>query len=470
MSSLIDAQLPVTTACVTSMRTAFSYITFNHRFVSKLQAALGLLVILAFGPQPTSAAVTQTWVHGQRNAVGNVNGATSLWAFFTYTNVSRANFTNVAIITFPARDLSLQRRNDTDISLYVGNGLVGKNLFILDPAAASASRKSVGRGATKFVVFSNAQPSEVFFIGVKSEGPQAAMFSIIVISSDRPFSWRDASNNVVATAFPLPTDVPDGTPDHPGVKNLLALVLEPEVTVQRIYVTNSIFHEQAGDLIGILSHTDPIDGGTDAATLNNHRTWNGFDAAVYDDSDQGDLGDATSVPPARTSDGPGTLRDFVGHGAGGVWEYAISDNALFNTGRVEHLTLVIQPASTNADFPVDLSRHIGAGRWLHAAFDVPFSATNVQICVSTDGPVDLYARRGDLPTFALFDKALTNVPQPGVCLEVGLNDSPRLNPGRYYVGVYNSGASPVPMRLFVTVQRNLTPRFDARVVKESVLA
>jgi hypothetical protein len=442
-----------------SSKLHFSRTPAGHR------VALGFLVILMLA-QPLPAAVRQMWVPGNR-----MGGKTNQWTLFAYTNVSMANFRNVAIVTVSPPELSrVDERREIDLYVARSRSAPEKNSFILDPAAVFASQKSVGRAGMKFVAFSNAQPQESFFIGVKSEERQPGTFGIMIISSDEPFSRRDANNNVVATAFPLPAEIPDGAPNQPRLTNLFALVLEPEVTVQRIYVTNSIIHEEGGDLVGILSHADPKGGGTDTVTLNNRRAWNGINTTVYDDSDQGDLGDATSIPPVVRSDGPGSLRDFVGHGADGVWQYAISDNALSHTGRVEQLSLVIQPANTNNDFPIDLSRPIGPGRWLHAAFDASADATNVQICVQSDGPVDLYERRSDFPTSAFFFKALTNIPPPGACMEVGLNDNPPLYSGRYYVGVHNPGTGSVRVRLVVTMQRSFNPTLNVRGARENALA
>jgi len=267
---------------------------------------------------------------------------------------------------------------------------------------------------------------------------------------------------------PLPIPIPDGTPDQPGGTNLFAFVTEPDFVIQRAYVTNRIYHEEAGDLIGIINHTDisADGGGADASvTLNNHRTWNGYENPdspyniIYDDSDQGDLD--TFVPTPIPTDGPGSLQDFVGQQAMGVWQYTISDNALFHTGVVEELTLVLQPASTNAGDAVNLTATIGPNKWLYAGFRVPADATNVEICAYYDppgGPIDVFVRRDFRPTLTQYDKATNNVLSPGACMEYGLDDQPPLNAGRYFVGVYNeSVSSPVTVHLIVTVQRGLVP-------------
>src|SRR5205085_3609783 len=127
-----------------------------------------------------------------------------------------------------------------------------------------------------------------------------------------------------------PVFIPDGTPDQPGGTNLMIMVLDPrdlQATMSRVYVTNAIYHEEAGDLIGILDRP----GGTNAVVLNNHRTWTEWEnpifpyGVVYDDSGQGDLGDETTTPPVFLPDGPGRLLDFIGEQAGPLWNFTISD-------------------------------------------------------------------------------------------------------------------------------------------------
>ncbi|HTD67193.1 MAG TPA: S8 family serine peptidase, partial [Candidatus Limnocylindria bacterium] len=405
----------------------------------------------------TFAALLDQRVGANNPLIVSTNGASNQWAFFTYQNVSNTAFRYVAIVTFFPLELSLPRYREADIDLYVARGANGSNLFNLDTDVISSSTRSTTRGGTEMLLFTNAGGSEVFHIGVKSEDQQGANFSIFAVSSDRPFSERDASNNIVAQAIPLPVSIPDGSPDKPGGTNLFALVFEPNVNIQRVYVTNSIYHEDGGDLIGILSHQDIEDQNEVSVTLNNHRTWQGFQEVIYDDSEQGDLGDETDNPPVLPPDGPGRLRDFVGQQAYGLWGYTISDNALFQTGLVQELTLVIQPASTNNDDAVNLTATVQPLHWIYAGFRVPADATNVQLCLKTDGDAELYLRREDFPTFTLFDK-MSNMVPPGACMNYGLMDDPPLSPGRYFVGVYNPSASAaINIHLVVTVQRGLVP-------------
>ena len=434
---------------------------FTNDFAPRISA-------LTRATNATSAGLLNQRVGANNPLIVSTNGASNQWSFFTYTNVTTPNFTNVAILTFFPPELSLPRFREADIDLYVARGANGANLFQLADPAIGASVRSTTRGGTELVVFSNAQPDEVFFIGVKSEDQQAANFNIYALSSDRPFSSRDASNNIIARAIPLPVEIPDGSPEQPGGTNLIMIVVEPpDVLVQRAYVTNSIFHEEAGDLIGIISHSDPANPEPTAVTLNNHRTWTGYENpippyhVVYDDSEQGDLDDGSGNPLFMRPDGPGRLLDFVGHPAFGVWNYTISDNAIFHTGVVEELTLVIQPASTNANQAVNLTATIAENGWLYAGFRVPADATNVEVCVTEITPpnaVEAYIRRDFLPTRTNYDKSGTNVPPDnGFCFNYGVDDLPPLNAGRYFVGVFNPGPGAVRVHLVVTIQRGLTP-------------
>ncbi|HMJ89981.1 MAG TPA: proprotein convertase P-domain-containing protein [Candidatus Acidoferrum sp.] len=397
--------------------------------------------------------------------ITTTNGATNQWAFYTFRNVT--SFTNVAILTFlppnvgflrPDPNLTPRtpRFNEGDIDLYVARSIGPLatsyfNLTNLDDSVIAGSDRSTRRGGTEFVVYSNSANNEVFYIGVKAEDQQAATFGLFAVASEKPFSSRNDSNNIVAQAIGIPGPIPDGSADAPGGTNFIMLVME-EASVQRIYVTNQITHENPGDLMGILNHTDQTTGEA-FATLNSHRHWPGNTARfIYDDSGQGDIDDA------HPSDGPGTLNDFVGHQALGPWFFSISDNAFGHTGTVDELTIVIEPSSTNDDFAVDIVRTIGAHGWLRAPFDVGADVTNVEACVSFldgNGPVNLYLRRGQFPTLTAFDKGEFGIGPPGDCMSLDLNDSPPLSIGRYFVGVYNDSALPVTVRLTVRLSRNL---------------
>ncbi len=67
----------------------------------------------------------------------------------------------------------------------------------------------------------------------------------------------------------------------------------------------------------------------------------------------------------------------------------------------------------------------------------------------------LYLRRGDLPTLTAFDQLLSVNPPSG-CLSVNFSTLPPLNPGRYYIGVFNPNGIPQTVSLNATVGLNPT--------------
>ena len=148
--------------------------------------------------------------------------------------------------------------------------------------------------------------------------------------------------------------------------------------------------------------------------LLNHQTFNGTLTRVYDDTDQGD------VPGAEPTDGPGSLRDFVGEDAQGAWILTVSDNALFHTGLVDNLTLRLEPVTTNNAPPGDFSitRTAQPGRFITVPVNVPLGATNMTICISSMDPPDnlqLYVRQGDFPTATDFDQVQLFPLREAVC-------------------------------------------------------
>jgi subtilisin family serine protease len=421
-------------------------------------------------PNATASAFLLDQRVGANSAlIVSTNGATNQWAFFTYTNVPTADFTNVVILTFLPPNLSLARYREADIDLYVSRSSSGggPDLFALDENAISAAAKSTRRGGSELLVFEDAKASEVFYIGVKSEDQQAANFSLFAASSKLPPSSTDSSNNIIVRALTRPAIIPDGSPEQPGGTNVMMVVSprDSDQTIARAYVTNSIYHEEAGDLLGILNRVS----GTNAVTLNNHRTWTEWEnptppyGIIYDDSGEGDLGDLTTTPPVFLPDGPGRLLDFLGEPAGPFWNFTISDNALFHTGFVNDITLVLAPASTNTTDPnvlIDRRYCVPPNTWRYAAANIPNDAFNMETCVSDFGtplPIQVFIREGDFPNFGAFAYHFQGDP-PGECFDIGLGDNPPLFPGRWYIGLYNSNTiETVCVNLKVTISRKSVP-------------
>ena len=393
-------------------------------------------IVLSF---PTNASpLLNLRVGANAPLLVSTNGATNQWNFFVFTNTTA--FTNVAFVTFLPPNLSRARYREADLDLYVTVGDVG--LLTLNPASLAAADKSLGRLGTEFITYSNSAAGTIYYVGVKSEDQQAANYGIFGTASELPFNGRDENGNQVLRGFAVPQDIPDGTPEQPMGVTIIAIG-QPD-TIQRVIVTNILTHEEAGDLFGNLSHNERF------AVLNNHRTFFGTQLFVYDDSQQADTNNTT-----RT-DGPGSLNDFIGEQAAGVWVLTVSDNALFHTGRVDLLTILIEPSTTNNNNgDINLTRTIQPKTFLYAAINVPPDATNLQVCVSglTD-PVQLLIRKGDLPNLATFDYSITVNP-PGLCVDISPGDAPPLSPGRWYIGIYNPSPIAVTATLTATVTRNL---------------
>ena len=257
-----------------------------------------------------------------------------------------------------------------------------------------------------------------------------------------PFGEQDAAGTWVLRGINVPAEIPDGAAFASPGTNIVAIA-PAAIAVRRVVVTNELAHERYTDLIGTLSH------GRTSVVLNSnslppvdpvpyHYTY------VYEDNGEDD------IAGAQPTDGPGSLRSFIGAQGMGVWYLAIADNVLTKTGRVESLTIRLDPQ--NALGGTD--REIVSDAWSLDFVDVPAGATNLAICLVNDSsialPVDLYVRRSGPPNAGLFDQKLTGIVSSG-CLSVDLSSLPPLNPGRYYLGIFNSNSVPQTVRIDATV-------------------
>jgi len=403
------------------------------------------------------------------NTIWGTNGAITLgvtnqWHFYVITNTGGIDFTNAAFVTFLPPDLSLPRmgvresdldnaaRAEADIDLYVS---ADPALLDLDPAAVTAADKSLGRGGTEVISFTNSAQGNVYYIGVKAEDQMAAEYGFLGVFSSVPFSEM-SSNGMYVRGFPLPVAIPDGNNANPGGVRVFGLAVQ-EMKVRRVVVTNSIWHQNLGDLVGNLSH------GQKFAVLNNHRNADpaiypppGPYPFIYEDNGEGNIVPPPVSPPYTVlkSDGPGSLRDFVGEEALGMWLLTMIDNHQTQTGSVQTLSLLLQPQNITNGTPITLAPNT----WTYDSIDVPPEATNLTVSVTFDGgsvgPVDLYVRRGAFPTQTQYDKSLTGITAPGGSLSIGVADSPPLNAGRYFIGVFNSSGVAQTIRIMVTVALN----------------
>lgn len=382
--------------------------------------------------------------------MGVTNGMTNQWHFYVLTNT--AGYTNAAFVTFMPVNLSLPRigvnqlrrlnnatREEADIDLYVSRNPALTNL---DPAVIAGADKARTRGGTELVVYSNALPG-VYYIGVKAEDQMAAEYGFLGVFSELPFSDNE-DGNLILRGFPTPAVVPDGLPEAPGGALVFGIATAP-IPVRRVVVTNTLTHQRFGDLIGTLSH------GAKYAVLNNHRDpvdpAPEFFTYIYEDNGEYPLN------TARGTDGPGSLREFVGEEGAGLWLLQMVDDAFSSTGRVDLLSIRLEPQNLEEDGSV---RVVQPRSWSYDFIDVPATASNLTVCVADNTqPVELYIRRGAFPSQAKYDKKLTVVP-PGGCLTIDRADLPPLSEGRYYIGVYNPNSTPQTLRLFVRLAFDVT--------------
>lgn len=389
-------------------------------------------------------------------------GVTNQWRFYVATNYgTNINYTNAAFVTFLPPTLSTPRlgpwspfqiadeisRPEADIDMYVSTNAALTNLI---PAELQNAWSSIGRGGTEIVTLSNSAPDQVYYIGIKSEDQMGGEYAFFALFSDVPFSERDSEGNIIIRGLPVPNQIPDGDNANPGVSLVLGISTETD-TIRKVTVTNTLTHEQMGDLFANLSHN------TDFAVLHNHSFGNGdlTQRFIYDDSDDG-----LSTDSQRT-DGPGSLNNFQAGDAVGLWLLTTLDDSPSATGRVESLTIKVEPQRILDEGDV---LTIGARRFGRTFVEVPAGATNLSISVTNISdqltpaqqklPVELYVRRENPPTLTAYDYRVTVEPPGGTnTLEIGLNDLPPLQPGIYYIGVFNP--NPVPQRVIVWARIDL---------------
>lgn len=385
------------------------------------------------------------------------NGVANQWRFYVVTNTlppSDPQFgddsaaTNIAFATFLPPNLSLPRTNTADIELYVTRD---PSLTNLNPVAIANSRRSVSRSGRESVVFTGADapPKAIFYAGVKSEDQQSANFGFFAVSSSAPFSAEDTNGNVYMQGFPIDTEIPDGSASAPQATFMFAFCVD-QIVVQNVVVTNIITHEETGDLFGALDHDDGE--GIKVSVLNANRSYTNIVEFIYDDSDSGE------IPEASRTDAPGTLRNFVGGEGLGMWLLTMVDSVPGYTGQVNRLYIRLEPRKEELTNGAGIVETILPGRFFYTVVDVPADATNMAVCVAPDtGPLEVYVRRGAFPDRGIYDTFGTVAP-PGDCISLSRRDSPPLSQGRYFIGIFNPNATPVTATIRVRIDRDLVGR------------
>jgi subtilisin family serine protease/subtilisin-like proprotein convertase family protein len=371
----------------------------------------------------------------------NTNGFTNQWQFFRFENTNPAVNTNVAFFTFLAPNMARPRQSEeADIDLYVSTNSALTNLDAAVVAGASTSRR---RGGTEAVVFTNASTERFYYIGVKSEDQQASLFGLFGFAGSTPFSQKDSNGVVTVNGLGVPVDIPDGSSESATPVYVFGYCLE-QIQIRNVVVTNTLTHQTGGDLFGLLAHN-----GKDSV-LNNHRGFVGTNVTfIYDDGDSG------QIPDSTPTDLPGTLRNFWGDEGQGAWQLTMVDNALSAVGRIEALSIRLEPTINTNDNAFSQVT-ILPNRWFFNVVDVPRDAISLKIDVIPDaGDVDVYVGRNYVPDDVIFDYYQRFSP-PGGTLEITPASVPPLSAGQYFIGLRNPNSFPITVRLRIRVERDLT--------------
>lgn len=406
--------------------------------------------------------------------LGETNGLSHQWQFYIFTNspsppgtndlgngLGFTNGPNMAFVTFLPPNLARPRNFEADVDLYVSMnpGLTNLNANVIldaiignNAAGAGASR---GPGGTEAVILTNQNTGsdQVYYIGVKSEDHQGGEYAIVGVSQNEPFEELKNGQRVL-NGVPLNQGIiPDGSPNAPGAGLVLALGYTP-LTIQRVTTELSLVHDDIGDLLGNLSHNGV------SVVLNNHTLLNTDGAftnlnVTYDDL--GKVGDRGPVGLIQQTDGPGSLVHFIGGQGHGVWLMSQVDNALTHTGRVYSLTLRLTPSLLLEG--TNITETVQPEIFSYFVVDVPTDASALEVYLSDfDLPLDLYLRRGALPTETQFDKRALGTEvsaSDGLILRITRRDVPPLIPGQYFIGVYNPNQDEVQFQLRYIIKRDL---------------
>ena len=369
--------------------------------------------------------------------LNSTNGSTNQWNFYVFTNqnsyvtngatvITNQAGTNVAFIIFRPPNLARPRnQGEADLDLYVASGPLASGLTNLSPAVINAPTtfKSLSRRGSEAFYFTNAALGSVYYIGVKSEDQQGGQYGFVTFSSDNPFFNQASSNAPVSiNFFPLPMDIPDGTPDDPGGVTLFGICPISKV-IQRAVITNSITHELPGDLLTTVTHNNTT------VILHNHEQTM---QALYDDF-------------VNEPSGPGSMVDFLGQDGVGLWQLTVQDSALGHVGYVSNFFVSLFPLTNSLTNAIS---NLLAGQTYNTFVDVPNNATNLVInldFLGGIGEVDIMVRYAAPPTTNLFDYlySVTNPPTAIFTTNITPFSTPPLLPGRYYVGVRNKGTTTI---------------------------
>ena len=385
-------------------------------------------------------------------------GMTNQWHFYALTNDT--TYTNAAFLTFLPVNLAVPRdgvfeysavaatRPEADIDLYVAPPTIANNYALtnLDPAVLDAADKSLTRGGTETIVYSNAIPG-VYYIGVKSEDQQAAEYAFLGVISELPFGNTDTNGDQSLLGIPAPAPIPDAYVDASGITlpgtppATIVCIAAQQITVHRAIVTNNITHELMGDLQGVLIHS----GGS--VVLNNHSPNSAVfnQTYIYDDSDERNVGGA------QHSDGPGSLMSFAGQEGRGPWILTETDSAPSHVGTNNFLYVFLE-RQLPLTSPSGITVTIQGGACRSDFVDVPADAVSMTVeigILNASVPIDVSLTVCPVSGGACKSIVVTN--SLGGSVTIDQTDLPPLQAGgSYVVRTCNLSGTPITVNLRAT--------------------
>lgn len=379
-------------------------------------------------------------------ATGGTNGSLSQWHFFVFTNMALSTnkaVTNVAFATFLPPNLSVPRNTQADIDMYVSTD---PKLLLLDKLAVFRAFKSVGRGGTETFVTNSAAP--VWYIGIKAEDQQSADFGFYAVAQENPFSVQNPNGSVTATGTALPVFIGDAAAGAPAlVFAFLIDPINPGMRIQDVTVKLGIQHGNPSDLAGTLMHNGV------SSVLHHHSGAPGGFTNTYDDLQEQPTSGST------LTDGPGSLKNFVGQSGQGLWMLTEADSALGQVGEVETFMITATPQPMGLGFQITLP----PSSWFKDYIAVPNDATNLTIFTTYasqgGGPVGIFLTNFDDVEFG--DYTTNHINPPGGSLTLTTNAPkpyPPLSGGTWYYGIYNyNTVTPVTLNVLIQIQESLVP-------------
>ena len=314
---------------------------------------------------------------------------------------------------------------------------------------------SLSRGGTETVIYSNSQPNEVYYIGVKSEDQQGADFGFYAIAQQPDFNVQNPDGSITYTYAGPPVVIPD---DQFGQPPAQVLAIAGKATqgrnIRKVTVILTIEHSNPGDLYGVLQPDQ-----TTQVVLNNFSGPVGGDyyfTNTYNDLDDGFGG--------VHSDGPGSLQNFMGQTIPPLWMLEESDNAAFQGGIITSFSVTVYPQPLLGPISVTLA----PGQVFYDYVNVPTDAiylTN-SVILETGSPstsLGVYmtnendVTQNDVDGTNLVFNSGQGLQTPGGYLLVATNSPLPLSGGIWYYGIFNDGSTTVTFTNEIFFGYNFVP-------------